>query len=288
MTIFKSLPLIASLAVLFLSCKKDDAANNPSNPSIVSDTCKATRIIFTPQFGGGAYGYIDCNITYTGNNITQITYPANGSIVFSYDSLNNLKRKVYYFYGSPQVQESHTYISNWNIPSPYPHYIQSIDSNYYSGAFHSTGYTIFSYGSTLADSTILTGITSTNPNVTFKNITFTWRNGDPIAFKFVEPNTSQVQTDSIYYDTTKINKFNQLFPKFALQGIGNSGELFDGYSKYMLYHFISKHMITRITTTGSAYYKILGDFTYTYNADNLVKEVKQNGITILQYFYSCD
>ncbi len=288
MTNFRSLTLILSLAIVFLSCKKgDETPDNTVDPTVPQDTCKISQIIFTPQLGGGSYGFIQADFTYNNNNISQITYPGNGRIVFSYDAFNHLTRKAYYFAGNPQIMESHTYTGSWPYPLPYTQWVNSVDSNFYSGFFQPTGSTVFYYNS-VPDSNVISQITSNNSNVDFEDIRFTWSNGDPVKITFNDPSLSTPLVTNITYDVTRVNKFSQMFRQFMFQGIGNSGELFDGYSKYMLFHFISKHMVTSVASSGQPYYELAGNFTYTYNAKGFVKETKLNGVTILTFSYTCD
>jgi hypothetical protein len=280
--------IILAPVVLLLSCKKgDETPDNTVDPTVPQDTCKISQIIFTPQLGGGSYGFIQADITYNNNNISQITYPGNGKILFTYDASNHLIRKAYYFAGNPQIMESHTYTDSRLYPLPSQQWINSVDSNFYSGFFQPTGSTVFRYNG-LTDSNVVTQITSNNSNVDFKEINLTWANGDPVSITFNDPSLSSPLVTNITYDVTKVNKFSQVFRQFMFQGIGNSGELFDGYSKYMLFHFISKHMVTSVASSGAPYYELAGNFTYTYNSKGLVKETKLNGVTILTFSYTCD
>ena len=288
MAICRSVIIILAPVLLLISCKKgDETPDNTVDPTIPQDTCKIRQIIFTPQLGGGSYGFIQADFTYNNNNISQITYPGNGKIVFSYDAQNHLTRKAYYFAGNPQIMESHTYTSSRLDPLPWPQWINSVDSNFFSGFFQPTGSTVFRYSS-VPDSNVVTEITSNNSNVDFEKINFTWANGDPVSITFDDPNLTRPLTTNITYDVTKVNKFSQMFRQFMFQGIGNSGELFDGYFKYMLFHFIGKHMVTSVASNGQPYYELAGNFTYTYNSTGLVKETKLNGVTILTFSYTCD
>jgi len=285
---FKTGLIMLAPVFLFLSCKKgDDTPPDTIDPTVPQDTCKISQVIFTPQLGGGSYGFIQADFTYNNNNISQITYPGNGKILFSYDAQGHLTRKAYYFAGNPQIMESHTYTGSWPEPLPWSQWINSVDSNFHSGFFQPTGSTVFRYSS-VPDSNVVTEITSNNSNVSFKDIKFTWSNGDPVSITFNDPSLAGPLVTNVTYDVTKVNKFNQVFRKFMFQGIGNGGFLFDGYSKYMLFHFMSKHMVTSVASMGHPYYELAGNFTYTYNSKGLVKETKLNGVTILTFSYTCD
>ncbi len=264
------------LSILFFSCNKP----NSSNPS---NSCKITKIIYTPQTSGGG-GYVECNFTYTGNNISKFDF-GNGVWLFTYDAFNRVKRHEVYFAGDPQIVESHTFVEGWGPGTGFA--VLSIDSSFYNGQFQATGRTAYNYNNYQARDYI-TSVQSNNSYVIYDNVDFTWQNGDPITAILTDPNTSFAGIDSISYDLTKTNKFNQLFPSFIFQGLSNSGEIFSTGSKYMLYHFMSKHMVSKVTITGDPYYKMVGNFTYTYNAQDLVKEIKLNGTTVMRFFYSCD
>ena len=290
MSFIRSLLSNALIVILIVSCSKNTGQDpNNSNNSITNqpvDSCKLTGIVYTPVLNGG-WGDISCVVSYEGNNLSQFTYTqglADNKDLFSYNNQNQLILTRFYQNNDPQISESHSFREGWN---PGGFFWQSVDSNFYSGFFQATGFTGYKYnGGQIHD--FITGVGSDNPNVAFKDVRYTWEHGDPVSFTYTEPNSTQIQTATISYDTTRLNFFNQVFPKFIFQGVNIDGELFGVYYKYMLHHFLGKHIITNVSTTGDPFYIASGNFTYSYNAKGLVSEMQLNGTTILKFNFSCD
>lgn len=280
--------LVISTCFAVAGCKKDQDASS-SNASFLQDSCKPLTIVFTPQISSGVTGYSKCELEYTGSRITRVKYKYNtgalyGTEKFIFDSQNKLQRKEFYLNNDSQISESHNFYEAWD---PYiGHFLASADSNYFSNMFQLTGYTGYIYnGGTFYD--YITRIFSNNPNVPFKKVDYTWSNGDPVKFTFIEPNTNQTQTTTVTYDTAQVNKLNQLYPDLSFLVINNDGAI-RGAQYYMQHFFLGKHLITKISTTGNSYYQMSGNITYTYNAQGLVSEIKLDGLIFLRFTYSCD
>lgn len=273
--------------IYFSSCNKESI--NESSNSVALDSCKLQKIIYTitlPSPSG--FVYHECHVTYSGNEISGFKhYYANGDLFawhnFIYDSQNNLIRSEYHQNTYGNIIRSHNYNR-----IPFSIYLESIDSSYSYGAFRPAGHSKYTYNTALSPNHIVR-ITSDNQSVNFHDVNYYWQNDDPVQFTFTEPNSSVLQTTTISYDTTKINKLNQVFSKFWLQAINNAGNLFTmAHDKYLQHFFLGKHIITKVTSTGDPYYQITGDFTYTYNSLGFIKEMKVNNTTLLKFYYSCD
>lgn len=280
------LPFAISI-VLLTSCGKDPETE-PTLPETLG-SCKLSRVEYSYPATNGILR-IRCRILYNDDKISEITYESdNGSPyaqdVFFYDASNQVSRRQAYYFGDPEIDESHTYREGFN-PS-LGRFLQSIDSNYYNGLLQPTGYTAYRFND-FNTRYYLTDLVSDNPNVPFKHVKYTWQYNDPVQFTFVEPNSSQLRTTTITYDTTKLNTLNQQLPNFWFFASNYRGTLFlAGEHKFMQHFFLGKHLIKKVVSTGNPYYQITGDFTYAYNSRGLITDVIVDGYTIFRFTYSC-
>jgi hypothetical protein len=280
------LPFAISI-LLLTSCSKDPDPETTTPDTV--DSCKLLRVEYTiPAVSG--YIRTQCRIVYNGDKISEIRYEDdNGSPfakdVFFYDANNEVSRRELYNFGDSLIDESHNYREAFNPGLGL--FLQSIDSNYYNGLMQPTGFTAYRFNN-FNTRDYITDLVSDNPNAIFEHVKYSWQHNDPVQFTFVEPNSSQLRTTTITYDTTKLNTFNQQFPKFWFFASNHSGNLFlPGEPKFMQYILLGKHLIKKVVSTGHPYYQITGDFTYAYNSKGLITEVLVDGYTIFRFTYSC-
>jgi hypothetical protein len=280
--ITKTLTATLVITILYTACNKPGDTNDPTTHV---DRCKITKITFYPQ-QGSQEEYI---VTYTDSLISKLTETAtfpytsqNHIIKYQYYNVNNqslLSRIEYYDSNNPQISFSQTFNTGYFGGS---FGRGSRDSSFYNNQFQYVGQRIYFYntylstgGPILHQIRLLRG-TDENGAITGSEA-YTWTNDD-----ITKADINSASTDFITYDTTKINKFNVLLPEYFLQGL---------YINYywlpnLNYLYLSKHMITNITSTNPS--RQTGNFTFTYNPGGLMREIIFNGRTITKYEYSCD
>lgn len=278
--------LILLIATSFFSCSEtpDPPPVDPPTDSTASN-CKISRVTYYSPNTNTSYAF---DAGYTGTKLTSLT-SSFMRVNLMYDAQNLLKRKEYYIIGDPQMIGSNTFINEGFIWFNRA----QIDSNYYDNQLRPVGVTSLIYNIDQVSNDykrgFLSNYISDNINYTFMRMDLTWAHNDPIAAKMSVHNTSQPAIDSIFYDTTKINKFNYTFPEFHLQGVDNQCTF--GLSQFLMYHYSSKHLITRVAAYGPTFYseeRIIGDITYTFNADSLINEIRVNGQMVVRYDYNCN
>ena len=280
--------LIILFTTALFSCSESPDPPSPVDPPTDSiSNCKIRRVTYFSPNTNTSYAF---DAGYTGNQLTSLTSSFMRVNLF-YDAQNLLRRKEYYMLGNPQMIGSNTFVNDGFIAFNRA----EIDSNYYDNELRPVGETALAY--TIFDASVplgakrgfLSNYISNNDNYTFKRMDLTWEHDDPVIAKMTVHNTSDLAIDSIFYDTTRINKFNYTFREFHLQGVDNQCTF--GLSQFLVYHYSSKHLITRVKAHGPTAFsneRIIGDITYTFNEDSLINEIRVNGQMMVRYDYNCN
>jgi hypothetical protein len=285
----KTLILMLVITVLFTACNKPRVTNDPT-PTPSADRCKITKITYYPQQGSQkefAVTYNDSLISKLAET-TAFPYSNQGYILNFYyynASGQSLSKRIeYYDSNNPQISFAQTF-NTALFGGSFGR--GSRDSNFYNNQFQYTGQrnyfynTYLSNGNPILHQISLIRTTDANGTIT-ESETYTWLNDDIIKADINEPNIAG--TDLITYDTTKINKFNILHPEYFLQGLYNT-YFFLPNLKYL---YLSKHMIKSISSNNPNRNTKTGNFTFTYNSSELMKEIILNGRVITKYEYTCD
>lgn len=106
----------------------------------------------------------------------------------------------------------------------------------------------------------------------------TWENGNIASIKYIEGQDSC--TYSFTYDLSKVNPLSSGFPDLMWQ------EPIDDYEEFDDALFLSKNLVTKMTTTCTGGAEV--SFSYTFNSRNQVKAIKVNGVNTWTFKYSCD
>lgn len=272
---------LSVIIVLLFSCSKPEGNSpNPTNPST---DCKLSKISYS--LGVGNLEQFD--VTYTGNNITQLTAtstsPSIAKVLYFYDAANHLIRKELYD-NSQQFLGSKTYSS-----TNFQYGRGEVDSNFYSGSIHLVGFVNYDINQDLINgqltnfrlSSLVYRNDPTHMNL-FTREKPTWTAEDITTLTRDDQSNIVQCTETITYDITKENKFTQVFPEFLWQ------DLFNDFSVTRMTpcFYFSKHMITKVVS--DCFNDQVGDYTYTYNAQGLIKEIMLNGSTFMTFGYTCD
>lgn len=268
--------------VLFFSCSKpaDTPGPDPINPST---DCKLSKISYS--LGPGNLEQFD--VVYTGNNISQLIAtspsPVFAKALYFYDAAGHLIRKELYA-SSQELLESKTYSS-----SDFQYGRYEVDSTVYSGSIHFHRSTVYDINQDLINGQLtnfrLIGLIyrddPSHLNL-FTKETPTWTGYDITTLTRTSNTSTSVCTETITYDLTKENKFTQVFPEFVYQ------DLFNDYLsiRFTPCFYFSKHLVTKVTS--DCFNDQVGNYTYTFNAQGLIKQILLDGNPFMSFIYTCD
>lgn len=244
------------------SCSSSDDNSDSPNPNQPNKECKISKITYGFSSGNRIY-----TVTYTGNNITQLTSSVD-KLVFTYDSNNQLIKKEIYNLSNNQIifKSEFTPNSNGQI-------IEQKNWDLYNGSLTYTGKETYNYsGYKLIE---IVDYSSNNITIDDKTV-LEWTGENPTKLKLYNGSNILECETVISYDLTIENKFNSAFKYFMFQ------DIFD--EDFNTYLFLGKNNVKSSTNSCSTN---TSNYNISNTVENLINEIKQGNNSLYKFEYNC-